>query len=143
VTALTDWLLSGPAWVQYRTRLDLMGQAEQDAEVRQTRKAMLADPQVRGAVQELADWPGWVLTSHKSAGHPLHKLEFLADLGLKADDPGMGAIVKRVTSHQSEQGPFQVMMNIPRHFGGTGLTHSRTYFWTMAKTCGQFRRRST
>jgi hypothetical protein len=120
VTALTDWLLSGPAWVQYRTRLDLMGQAEQDAEVRQTRRAMLADPQVRGVVQELADWPGSVLTSHKSAGHPLHKLEFLADLGLKADDPGMGAIVKRVTSHQSEQGPFQVLMNIPRHFGGTG-----------------------
>ncbi len=118
--SVVDWLLSGPAWVQYRTRLDLLGQSEQDDKVRQVRKAMLADQQVRSLVQSLADWPGPALTSHKSAGHCLHRLEFLADLGLRAEDPGMATITKRILKHQSEQGPFQVLMNIPKHFGGTG-----------------------
>lgn len=88
--------------------------------MRQARKEMLADRQVRELVRSLADWPGPVLTSHKSAGHHLHRLEFIADLGLRADDPGMGPIIKRVLKHQSEQGPFPVLMNVPRHFGGTG-----------------------
>ncbi|CAG0947200.1 hypothetical protein ANRL1_03802 [Anaerolineae bacterium] len=117
---LTEWLLEGPAWVQYRTRLDLLKQKEQTAQVVTARKAMLADPQVRNLVNELAEWPLTIITSHKSAGHPLHKLVFLADLGLRADDPGMDKIITRILEHQSPEGPFQVLMNVPKHFGGTG-----------------------
>ena len=117
---VVEWLLSGPAWVQYRVRLDLLGQSEDVAEVRQARKAMLADPQVRELVCNLADWPGPVLTSHKSAGHHVHRLEFLTDLGLRTGDPGMNTLIKRIIKLQSVQGPFQVLMNIPKHFGGTG-----------------------
>ena len=117
---LTQWLLEGPAWVQYRTRLDLLGQAERSADVRAARQAMLNDPQVQGLLAELAEWPGPVMSSHKSAGHPLHKLTFVADLGLKASDPGVDAIVARILEHQSPQGPFQVLMNISPHYGGTG-----------------------
>lgn len=117
---LMTWLLEGPAWVQYRARLDLLGQAETDTAVVSARQAMLADSQVQTLIAELAEWPGAVLNSHKSAGHPLHKLVFLADLGLRADDPGMERIVARVTAQRSAQGPFQVLMNIPAHFGGSG-----------------------
>ena len=46
------------------------------------RRAMLADPQVQGLLGELAGWPGKVVSSHKSAGQPFHKLTFAADLGL-------------------------------------------------------------
>jgi hypothetical protein len=115
------WLLEGPPWSVYRARLDLLGQAADDPQVVAARRMMLADPQVQALVTELAGWPGSVLSSHKSAGHPLHKLVFLADLGLKADDPGMGAVVERILEHQSPEGPFQVLMNVPRHFGGSGL----------------------
>jgi hypothetical protein len=117
---LIEWLLEGPAWVQYRTRLDLLKQPEDHPQVVAARKAMLADPQVRGLLAELAEWPGSVLTSHKSAGHSIHKLTFIADLGLRAGDPGVDKIVKRILKHQSSEGPFQVLMNIPVHFGGTG-----------------------
>jgi hypothetical protein len=117
---LITWLLGGPAWVQYRARLDLLGQAATDPEVISARQAMLVDPQVQGLIAELGEWPGAVLNSHKSAGHPLHKLVFLADLGLRADDPGMERIVARVMAQRSAQGPFQVLMNIPTHFGGSG-----------------------
>jgi hypothetical protein len=115
-----EWLLEGPPWVQYRTRLELCGQVENDREVLSTRQSMLEHPQVLGLLAELADWPGSVLTSHKSAGHLIHKLTFAADLGLKNFDPGMDQIIQRILEHSASTGPFQVLMNIPQHFGGTG-----------------------
>src|SRR3989304_4629055 len=76
-----DWLLAGEPWVEYRTRLDLLGQSEKDTQVKSARSAMLADAGVRNLLTELSGWPGTVLSSHKSASHPFHKLTFVADLG--------------------------------------------------------------
>jgi hypothetical protein len=117
---VVPWLLEGPAWVQFRTRVDLLGQSESEAEVRAARKAMLADSQVRGLLAELAEWPGEVLASHKSAGLLMHKLAFVADLGLKVDDPGVKKIVASIFKHQSADGPFQMPMNISESYGGSG-----------------------
>jgi hypothetical protein len=115
-----DWLLGGEPWIEYRTRVDLLRQPEGDPLVRQARQAMLAEPKVRALVDELAGWPGTVIASHKSAGQPFHKLTFIADLGLKAGDPGVDVIINRILEHQSEEGPFQLSTNIPTHFGGSG-----------------------
>lgn len=115
-----EWLLQGEAWIEYRTRLDLLGQAEADPRVRSARNAMLADPKIKTLLAELTDWPGTVLNSHKSASQPFHKLAFIADLGLTVSDPPVKKIVHKVMEHQSEQGPFQLPMNIPSHFGGSG-----------------------
>jgi hypothetical protein len=119
-----EWLLEGEPWVEYRTRLDLLGQSEDNPRVRSAREAMLANAQVRNLLGELAGWPGTVISSHKSAGQPFHKLTFIADLGLKAGDPGMDEIIRRILEHQSSEGPFQLSTNIPTHFGGTGLDQS-------------------
>ena len=118
--APVDWLLDGGVWIEYRTRLDLLGQSEQDERVKSARKDMLADAQVHELVRELSGWPGTVISSHKSAGQPFHKLTFIADLGLTIHDPGIEAIVARILEHQSTEGPFQLPVNIPAHFGGTG-----------------------
>ncbi len=115
-----DWLLEGEPYIRYRVRVDLMGRSEEDAEVKRARKAMLADSKIRSLVDELTDWPGVVIASHKSAGQPFHKLAFLADLGLRADDPKMERIIKSVKAHRDELGPFQLPVNIPVHFGGSG-----------------------
>ncbi len=48
-----EWLLAGPPWVEYRTRLDLLGQAESDPYVVAAREAMLEDSQVRALIAEL------------------------------------------------------------------------------------------
>jgi len=118
--ASIDWLLEGDAWVVYRTRLDLLGQSESDAEVQAARKSMLSDPKVKNLVAELEDWPGTVLNSHKSASQSFHKLEFMADLGLTVNDPIGKRIATKVMKHQSAQGPFQLPMNIPVAFGVRG-----------------------
>ena len=125
-TGLIDWLLEGFPWVEYHTRLDLLGEAESSPTVQRARAALLSHPLVQGLIAELANWPGQILNSHKSAGHPIHKLVFLADLGLKAGDPGMAPIIDLVTAHQAEEGPFQVLMNVSPRYGGTGVD---TWAW--------------
>jgi len=98
----------------------LLGQSEQEPPVQAARESMLADAQVQHLLAELSGWPGTVISSHKSAGQPFHKLTFIADLGLVADDPGVGAIVARILERQSAEGPFQLPTNIPTRYGGTG-----------------------
>ena len=115
-----EWLLEDESWIAYRTRRDLLKQSEQDSMVATARKSMVADTRVHGLVKELSGWPGTVIASHKSAGQPFHKLTFIADLGLKAGDPGMETIVTRIVKHQAAEGPFQLGTNVPTHFGGTG-----------------------
>lgn len=116
-----EWLLrQGEPWIEYRTRVELLEQPESDPQVRAARKAMLADPKVKSLLNELGDWPGTVLNSHRSASQSFHKLSFLAELGLNVDDPPVKKIVQKVMKHQSKQGPFQLPTNIPVHFGGSG-----------------------
>ena len=118
---LIQWLLTGPPWVVYATRRDLLGQPENAPEVLHARQAMVQHVQIRKLAKELALWPGPILRTHKSAGHPLHKLVFLADLGLKASDPGIESIVQRILAHRSPEGPYQVKVNLNRRYGGKGV----------------------
>ncbi len=123
-----EWLLEGEPWVVYRSRLDLLGQSVEDPQVSSSRLAMLSDVQVRNLVTELSGWPGKVISSHKSASQPFHKLTFLADLGLRTGDPGVDEIIERILAHQSPEGPFQLSANIPSHYGGTGQD---TWAWAL------------
>jgi hypothetical protein len=52
VHAPVDWLLDGEPWIEYRTRVDLLGQTEPNAQVKSARKAMLASPLVKALVRE-------------------------------------------------------------------------------------------
>ncbi len=65
-------------------------------------------------------WPSPILKSHKSAGHVLHKLVFVADLGFRAGNPGISQMIQRIQAHRSQEGPFQVLANINPKYGGTG-----------------------
>jgi hypothetical protein len=118
---IIESLLNGPAWVEYRTRIDLLSQEEGSSDVKSARIRMLADPLVTQLIVELAGWPGVVLNSHRSAGQHYHKLNFLADLGITAEDTGMRPVVERILVHQSDEGPFQLPTHVPEHFGGSGV----------------------
>ena len=119
MTIPMQWLMEGPAWVQYGVQACL-SEDKGGANLENLRAAMLQEEGIQTLVAELQAWPGPPLTSHKSAGHPLHKLVFLADLGLTVHDPGIQPIADAILSQVSAQGPFRVVMNIPAHFGGSG-----------------------
>jgi hypothetical protein len=115
-----EWLLQGPPWIQYRTRLDLLGQSGSDIDVIAARQAMLAHPEIQTLLSELKAWPGPALRRHNDAGHLLHKLVFISDLGIKISDPGVKEIVQKVLQNQSMEGSFQVIANVSPQFGGSG-----------------------
>ncbi len=115
-----DWMLSGEPWIEYQTRVTLLNEPLQNPNVIASRGAMLADSRIARIIADLQDWPGKVISSHKSAGQPFHRLNFLADIGFEQTDPGMKAIVDSILALQSEEGPFQLPMNIPTHYGGSG-----------------------
>lgn len=111
---------SAEPWVIYRALLDLDRLDENNPKSRKARKLMMSHPLVSGIIQELHQWPGNVLSSHKSAGQLYHKLAFIADLGLTEKDDDIKEILVKVIKHQSEEGLFLLPTNIPVHFGGTG-----------------------
>jgi hypothetical protein len=115
-----EWLLEGDPWVVYKTRIDLLHQNENNSKVIKAHTDMINNPKIQSLLIELKNWPAGVLNSHKSASQPFHKLSFIADIGLTKNDPGINEIIEKVYEHKSEEGPFQLSMNIPEHFGGTG-----------------------
>jgi hypothetical protein len=115
-----EWLLEGEPFVEYRTRVDLLDQSEDELKVAQSRKRMIEDPRIQSLLNELKNWPGTVLSSHKSASQPFHKLSFIADIGLRKDEPEINIIIEKLFEHVSDEGPFQLPTNIPKHFGGSG-----------------------
>lgn len=97
-----------------------MNQSEKDPEVLNARKEILIDSKIKELIEELNNWPGPALKGHKAPSHPIHKLVFLSDLGLSKSDPQINPIIDKILSNKSEEGIFQIYINIPKHFGGTG-----------------------
>ena len=120
-TGLVQWLMeSDEPWTRYRTLLDLLDRPEGDADVQATRAEMVAHPRIQALIAEAAAWPGYALKRHNDAKHPIYKFSTLADFGVLPSDPGVSAAVKAVMAHQSPEGALQSVVNIPKHFGGTG-----------------------
>lgn len=116
-----EWLLNGPPWAAYRTRIDLLGQPETDDHVQADRSAMLAHAQVRRLIANVAEWPGQIVNTHRKADLLMHQLVFLADLGLTVADDGIAPVCEKIIAGQSSQGPFMVMVNVPPSIGGKGV----------------------
>ena len=120
-TDVIQWLLeSDEPWTSYRTLVDLLDRSEDDPEVQAARAEMLAHLQVQALIAEAATWPVYALQRHNDASHPIYKFSTLSDFGVRANDPGMAAGIEAVLAHQSPEGAFQSLVNIPKRFGGTG-----------------------
>ena len=119
-TDVTQWLLEcDEPWTRYRTMRDLLDQPEDAPDVEAARVQMLAHRQVQEMIAGAATWGDRPLKRHNDASHPIYKLSTLADFGLQAGDPGMAAPIEAVLAHQSQEGAFQSLVNIPKAFGGT------------------------
>lgn len=116
-----NWLLdSEEPWTRFRTRLDLLDETDTAPEARRDYEQMVSHPLIQGLLDRAQTWPGPPLKRHSDASHPLYALSTLADFGIRSDPSGMQAAVDRVLAHQSPEGPFEHLGNIPRAFGGSG-----------------------
>ena len=121
MTDQLEWLMSSSEpWTRYRTLVDLLDQAEEATEVQEARAQMLMHPQIRALVTEANTRGERPIKRHNDAGHPIYKLSTLVDFGLRAGDDQMQPILEAVMAHQSPQGAFQSVVNIPQAYGGTG-----------------------
>ncbi len=115
-----SWIMEGPAWIQYRCLLDLLDENENNTEVLEARKEMLKDEKILQVISDLNDWGSHLMKRHNDAVHPIHKLAFLADLGLNTQVKGIKYKLSKIMKHRSNDGPYQVLSNYPKVFGGSG-----------------------
>ncbi len=118
---LLNWLTAGPVWVKHRILIDLLDQKKDDQKVADLKSQLVKDPDIKMIMDELSQWPGQVIKNHKKADLLIHRLSFLTDIGLDKTIPEFMTILKKVMANQSKEGPFEVMINIPKVFGGTGM----------------------
>jgi hypothetical protein len=113
--ATRDWLLEGDPALRLLVSREL-GSNESEMVLR---KESAECSMVRSLVDRTNQpWP--TLTGHRSAGHPLHQLVFLSELGLSTEELGLQRCVETLFSTISPEGQFQVPMKISSSFGGPG-----------------------
>jgi len=119
--AVIEWLIaSDEPWTRYRTHLDLLGKSPSDPAVLLAHQEMLAHPQINSLIACATTWGQNPFRRHNDAGYPIYAISALADFGLRGSDPGMSAVIEKILAHQSIQGAFQTLVNIPKSFGGSG-----------------------
>ena len=117
---IVEWLLQGPKWLQFRTRIDLLKQNEDNKEVVNVKRKMLDDTLLHDLITGIQLWPGDALKRHNDAKHLLHKLVFIADLGITKKVKAIESVSKKILDQQSEEGQFQTLLHIPERYGGSG-----------------------
>ncbi|HUV54947.1 MAG TPA: hypothetical protein VMW03_07060 [Candidatus Krumholzibacteriaceae bacterium] len=107
--------------VRYNVAKHLLKAGE--TELAASRNALNADARVASMIEECTRWPDAPLKRHNDAGHPLHKIELLADFGLTRDDAGICEIIERVTANQTEDGRYLSPLAVPERWGGYDAPH--------------------
>jgi len=113
-------LTNSEPWIEYRARVDLLEQSEQDKNVIDAKSRIITHPQIQALTSGILKWEDQIVRNHKNAELPLHQLSFIADIGLSISEPIVNEITRMIMEHYDENNVFQVKMNIPKHFGGTG-----------------------
>ena len=71
-------------------------------------------PKVSKIIKEALTWPGQIpLKRHNDDRHIIHKLTFLADIGLNKENENVREIGERILSNQSENGMFLTLIKLP------------------------------
>ena len=81
---------------------------------------LIQDKRIQKIIDDCVTWPNPPLKRHNDASHPIHKIEFLADLGLDIRDEWIEAIAKLILNNRSKEGLFYSKIEIQEKWGGKG-----------------------
>lgn len=115
-----DWLLAGKPYIKYQTFISLINSNATQQEIDKSYEQMVSQPEISTLLNELQNWNNQVLKRHNDASHLIHKLAFLADIGIKPSEPPIQRICEKILESQTGDGLFPVPINIPVRFGGNG-----------------------
>ncbi|NMD38818.1 MAG: hypothetical protein GYA87_09100 [Christensenellaceae bacterium] len=105
-------------WLKYAIRLNLGHEPEND--LVEARDAALDDERIKKYLSDITNFHESLVTNHKNPDLPIQKLLFLLDLGFDKEIPEIKTAIDEILKHRDENGVYQSMTNIPKHFGGTG-----------------------
>jgi hypothetical protein len=106
-------------WLKYAIHLHLCHEPKDNIAV--LRNAALADGGIQNHLNDVANFHGMLVTNHKNPDLPIHKLLFLLDLGFDMDVPEIKAAIDEILKHRDDNGIFQSLTNVPKHYGGAGV----------------------
>lgn len=115
------WMLHGPAWIRYNVLINLLDRKREDPQVISSYTDTINDPNIISLLADVQDWEHILLKRHNNASHPIHKLNFLANIEISPQEPGIQSAIRKILKHRSKEGPFQVLSNYPTNFGGSGV----------------------
>ncbi len=105
-------------WLKYSININLINKPKDT--LIDLRNLALNDKRIRGYITDIADFHVSLVTNHKNPDLPIQKLLFLLDLGFDTEIPQIKSAVDEILKHRDENGVFQSMTNVPKHFGGAG-----------------------
>ncbi|MEO1771554.1 hypothetical protein [Candidatus Enterococcus ferrettii] len=106
------------AWLQYAVRLNVRNENKKN--LQELRTQVITDVKIKKYLHDITDFHSILVRNHKNPDLPIHKLIFLLDIGLDTDVPEIQAAVKEIMAHKDENGVYQSLTNVPKHFGGSG-----------------------
>ena len=113
-------------WLKYAIQINLLHSPKEDQA--ELLKSALQDEKIQRALQDVAAYHDTLVTSHKNPMLPIQRLLFLFDLGFDTDIPEIKMAIDKILAHRDENGVYQSMTNVPKHFGGTG---EDTFSWCL------------
>lgn len=116
---ILEFLLNNEIWTSYRLKIDFLGENPDSIKMLSHRHQLLKHINISKLIDEIYNFENQIVNSHKKADLAYHKLSFLIELDILEDD-NKKKISNIILKHKSEEGVFNVLMNIPEHFGGTG-----------------------
>ena len=105
-------------WLKYAIHINLLHESKEN--LVQLREEALKDSKIRTMLNDIASFHSTLVTNHKNPDLPIHKLLFLLDIGFDTEIPEIKTAIGEICRHQDEHGIYQSLINIPKHFGGSG-----------------------
>jgi hypothetical protein len=124
--SVDELLSNSEPWLHYAIRLNLLSEKKEDLEFSKT--IMLQDPRIKQLLADVADYHGMLVSGHKNAALPIHKLLFLLDLGLDDSVVEIKHAIGAILSHKDQSGVYQSKVIIPKQYGGNDAA---AFVWSL------------
>lgn len=122
-----DYLLSnGEVWLQYAIKINFLNENKEDNIF--LKEKALQDEKIKTYLKDITNFHSVLVSNHKNPDLPIHKLLFLLDIGFDITVPEISSAINEIMKHKDENGVYQSLINVPKHFGGSG---EDTFGWCL------------